>query len=517
MPAVRGHLGTREQSGAGPMKSTIFLSYPSSLEEMAARIELSLEGEGYAVFRDRSALPPGESFDARIRAAVEESDLFVFLITPESVSPGRYTLTELKLVEQRWGHPAGRVLPVLAEATPMEAIPAFLRAVTILKPHGNLVAEVAAEVARLSAPWWRRMLEPRRLVPTVIVALLLAGSAWLGLPSYLERRQQNAEAAALVDRSRPQVEAGNYANAWELLEQANAVAPASREVFEAQEQLAMKLLRGAGLNYPSGDRDSDKALANWARPVLARGSSGASGERLANLLAHMGWADYLRGGFNGSGGFDTVEPDPVKQYRSALEADPANVYAHAMWGFELLRLSRPSAALAEARRHFSAALETGREREYLRDLEVSALLQTFDIPERQREVIRVVNAMRIGKETRPKGWGPGSFKNKVWSIYYFGFVDEDKRAPLLAALPPADHLATFHWLFPADDPEDHGAYWFFNYVFFLAQLREYGGDRAGALVSYSRLLGSARSQKYNSSRAIEMVEQANVAIRRLGG
>jgi hypothetical protein len=427
MPAVRGHLGTREQSGAGPMKSTIFLSYPSSLEEMAARIELSLEGEGYAVFRDRSALPPGESFDARIRAAVEESDLFVFLITPESVSPGRYTLTELKLVEQRWGHPAGRVLPVLAEATPMEAIPAFLRAVTILKPHGNLVAEVAAEVARLSAPWWRRMLEPRRLVPAVIVALLLAGSAWLGLPSYLERRQQNAEAAALVDRSRPQVEAGNYANAWELLEQANAVAPASREVFEVQEQLAMKLLRGAGLNYPNGDRDSDKALANWARPVLARGSSGASGGRLANLLAHMGWADYLRGGFAGSGGF-------------------------------------------------------------------------------------------IGKEMRPKGWGPGSFKNKVWSIYYFGFVDEDKRAPLLAALPPADHLATFHWLFPADDPEsDGGEYWYFNYVFVLAQLREYGGDRAGALVSYSRLLGSARSQKYNSSRAIEMVEQANVAIRRLGG
>ena len=153
-----GHARKVKQSGAGPMKGTIFLSYPSSLEEMAARIELSLKGEGYAVFRDRSALPPGESFDARIRAAVEESDLFVFLITPESVSPGRYTLTELKLVEQRWGHPAGRVLPVLAEATPMEAIPAFLRAVTILKPHGNLVAEVAAEVARLSAPWWRRML-----------------------------------------------------------------------------------------------------------------------------------------------------------------------------------------------------------------------------------------------------------------------------------------------------------------------------------------------------------------------
>ena len=79
------------------MRSTIFLSYPSSLGETAERIELALKGEGYAVFRDRSALPPGESFDARIRAAVEESDLFVFLITPQSVSPGHYTLTELSL------------------------------------------------------------------------------------------------------------------------------------------------------------------------------------------------------------------------------------------------------------------------------------------------------------------------------------------------------------------------------------------------------------------------------------
>lgn len=498
--------------------STIFLSYPSSLEETAARLELSLTGEGHAVFRDRSALPPGESFDARIRAAVEESDLFVFLITPESVSPGRYTLTELKFVEQRWGHPAGRVLPVLAEATPTESIPAFLRAVTILKPHGNLVAEVAAAVARLSAPWWRRMLEPRRLVPAAIAALLLAGSAWLVLPSYLERRQQSAEVAALVDRSRSQIEAGNYADAWKQLEQANAVAPASREVLEAQEQLAMKLLRGAGLSYSSGGRDGSEDLVKRTLPVLARVSAGAKGERLANLLAHMGWADYLRGGRAGSSGLD-----PVTQYRSALEADPANVYAHAMWGFELLRERGSSAALAEARRHFSAALETGREREYLRYLEVSALLQTYtnvwiENPERQREVIRVVNAMRTGKETRPRGWGPGSFKGKVWAIYQFGFVTEDERAPLLAALPPADHLATFRWLFPEDDrAADRGEYWLFEYLFFLAQVEEYGDDRAAALASYRRLLGEFTSKKYNSGRAVKMVEQANVAIRRLGG
>ena len=97
----------------------------------------------------------------------------------------------------------------------------------------------------------------------------------------------------------------------------------------------MKLLRGAGLRYWSGGRARDEDLVKRTLPVLARGASDAKGERLANLLAHMGWADYLRGGLAGSGG-----PDPEKHYRTALEADPANVYAHAMWGFELLRDAR---------------------------------------------------------------------------------------------------------------------------------------------------------------------------------
>ena len=499
------------------MKSTIFLSYPSSLEETAARLELSLKGEGYAVFRDRSALPPGESYDARIHAAVQESDLFVLLITPDSVSPGRYTLTELKFAEERWGHPAGRVLPVMAEPTPIESIPAFLKAVTILKPQGNLVAEVTAAVRRLTAPWWRRMLEPRRLVPAVIAALLLAGTAWLTLPSYLERRHQTAEVATLLARSRTHVDAGNLADAWRTLEQASAIAPASRDVRSAQEQLAMTLLRGAGLSYSSGGTASAEDLARTMLPVLTRGASDAKGERLANLLAHMGWADYLSGGRAGSGG-----PDPTKRYRAALEADPANVYGHGMWGFELLRDRSSPTALAEAKKHFSAALDTGREREYLRILEVSALLQTYtnvwiEDLERQKEVLRVTNAMRTGNETRPRGWAPGSLKAKVWPIYSFGFAAPDARAPLLAALPPAEHLATFGWLFPEDDlPTDRGDYQRFEYLFVLANVEDYGADRAGALASYRRLLAEFASKKYDSRRAVKMAEQASAAIRRLG-
>lgn len=494
---------------------TVFLSYASEQGEAATRIELSLKGEGYSVFRDRSSLPPGQSFDARIRAAVEESDLFIFLISRESISQGRYTLTELTFAEQKWGHPAGHVLPVLVEPVPKDAIPAFLRAVTMLQPRGNVTAEVAAEVARMTAAWWRRMLEPKRLVPTVGVVLILAVGAWMGLPSYLERREQTAWVGALVKQSQSKADSGDHANAWKLLEQANAVAPASSDVFEAQERLAMKLLRAAGVtHFFGGSRGYFEDLVNRTLPVLSRGASGAKGERLANLLAHMGWADYLRER-SGIGGLL-----PAQHYRRALEVDPGNVYAHAMWGFEILRERGSLAAVAEAKRHFSAALESRREREYLRSLQISALLQTYtnvwiEDSERENEAIRVVNEMRINGETRPKGWGPGSLTGKLWSIYHFGFITHDHQAPLLAALPPAEHLSLFRWLFPEDDLPEDGAPSLFHFLFVLAQLQEHGGDRAGALASYRRVLSEFATKRYDSSRATKIGNDANAAIKRL--
>ncbi|HEX9663132.1 MAG TPA: toll/interleukin-1 receptor domain-containing protein [Candidatus Binatia bacterium] len=494
------------------MRSSIFLSYASEQSEAATHIELSLKGDGYSVFRDRTSLPPGESFDARILTAIEESDLFIFLISRDSISQGRYTLTELKFAEQKWGHPAGHVLPVLVEPVPKEAIPIFLRAVTILHPQGNVTAEVAAEVARMTAPWWRRMLQPRRLVPTAAVMLILVVAAWIGLPGYLEHREQERQAVKLEKQSQLKAESGDFTSAWKLLEQANAIAPGSSDVFEAQERLAMKLLRDAGVNYFRGNSSYFEELVNRTLPVLSRGASGAKSERLANLLAHTGWAEYLRERA-GVGGLE-----PAERYRHALDIDPGNVYGHAMWGFEILR---KRGSVAAANQHFSAALESGREHEYLRSLQISALLQTYtnvwiEDPEREKEAIRVANQMRINGETRPKGWGRDSFKGKLWRIYHFGVVTDDRLAPLLAALPPAEHLSLFRWLFPEDDlPKGDGAPSLFNFLFVLAQLEEQAGDRAGALASYRRLLSEFANKGYNSSRANKIASDANAAIKRL--
>lgn len=124
----------------------IFLTYASEQKSIAQSIAFSLRGRGYDVFLDKDDLPPGRSYDEQIETAVARSDYAIFLISPESVTPGRYTLTELEHARRKWRQPDGFVLPVMVAPTDMASVPEFLRAVTILEPKGNVAAEVASQI-----------------------------------------------------------------------------------------------------------------------------------------------------------------------------------------------------------------------------------------------------------------------------------------------------------------------------------------------------------------------------------
>jgi hypothetical protein len=129
----------------------IFLSYSSDRRDLAEQVKLALAGSGHKVFFDRDSLPAGDEYHFRIRKAVEDSDAFVFLISPKSVAPGCYALTELKYAKQKWPDPRQRVLPVMIERTAYDQIPNYLKAVTVLEPEGNIPAEVAAEIEKIRA------------------------------------------------------------------------------------------------------------------------------------------------------------------------------------------------------------------------------------------------------------------------------------------------------------------------------------------------------------------------------
>ena len=161
----------------------IFLSFPSELESAADEIAQSLRNCDYDVFFSHDDLPPGDSFDMRVETAISKSDFMVFLISPESVTRGRYTLTEMGFARTKWPNPSKRVLPVMAVPTPLENVPSYLKAVTILEPEGNMAAETRAAVDRLlgQTPTDRRSGNKSLTLTLAILALMSAFGSYLAM------------------------------------------------------------------------------------------------------------------------------------------------------------------------------------------------------------------------------------------------------------------------------------------------------------------------------------------------
>jgi len=127
----------------------VFISYASEDRGAAEQLHYALTAAGHETFFDRADIEGGADYHQLLRTRIQRSDALVFLISPNSVAPGKYTLTELRWAEEQWRHPRGRVLPVQLAPVPLSEVPGYLRAVSILEAKGNVAAEVAAAVAQL--------------------------------------------------------------------------------------------------------------------------------------------------------------------------------------------------------------------------------------------------------------------------------------------------------------------------------------------------------------------------------
>ena len=101
----------------------IFLSYASEDRAVAEAIHLALSAQGHDVFFDRDDLPPGDEFNIRIRRAIEQTDLFVFLVSAQALDAGSYTLNELDIAEKSWSRPAGHAASSNASADQPRSAP----------------------------------------------------------------------------------------------------------------------------------------------------------------------------------------------------------------------------------------------------------------------------------------------------------------------------------------------------------------------------------------------------------
>jgi TIR domain-containing protein len=160
--------GRRAPGIASRMK--IFISYASEQRPIAEKIAFALRGRGHLAFFDKEDLPPGSSYDEQIVRAIAASDLLVFLISPEAVTAGRYTLTELMFARKKWKAPKGRVLPVMVSPTAPASIPVYLANVEFLTPEGNVAAEVAAVVDDIIPT-----AKPQGILPAAILLGMLSG------------------------------------------------------------------------------------------------------------------------------------------------------------------------------------------------------------------------------------------------------------------------------------------------------------------------------------------------------
>ena len=155
----------------------IFLSYAAEQHRLAEQLDSALVAEGHEVFFAHDSIPAATPFDRAIRDAVRWADLFLYLISPESIAPGSYCLTEIGFARERWPNPAGRVLPVVVAATDPTAFPPYLQSVSALSPEGNLAAEVVAAIERLGR---RHRLALVRSHPFAVTGVCVAAAlgAW---------------------------------------------------------------------------------------------------------------------------------------------------------------------------------------------------------------------------------------------------------------------------------------------------------------------------------------------------
>ncbi|MCM3903139.1 MAG: toll/interleukin-1 receptor domain-containing protein [Pyrinomonadaceae bacterium] len=466
----------------------IFLCYSSSECTTAESIRLALVAEGHEVFFDRSDLPAGGEYHARISLAIKASALFIFLVSPDSLTKGRYTLTELDIAQGQWEHPAGHVLPVLVQPTPIKDLPAYLRAVTLLEPKGDVAADVARAVRQLSSSG-----PGKKLVTGMAIVLVLASViAFL----FTSTRALKNEMADQLSVGRTQEQAHDYAAAWQTYDQA-VQHIASRpmiqwfdrrvltEVTNARTDVVMQWLRDVHL--PSGKKWSE--VVDPLLPTLDEGIVGSEGSRRAEILAHRGWADFLRA----RDGRADLKPEVY--YQHAIDVDPTNAYAHAMWGHWIL-WTRGS--LNDADGHFRQALAGAEHRPYVRGMQLAAL-RNRQGDESDLAQVRVANEMRLAHETLD-----APLRRRLHTIFYFKL--RPNREPKewlkqLASIVPAGELvATYQWLFDdkefllSDEPLA---------PYYLGLLQEAAGDKAEAVRTLQALRATLKPNDTDLRKAVD--------------
>jgi hypothetical protein len=286
-----------------------------------------------------------------------------------------------------------------------------------------------------------------------------------------DRVETRRKIDSLLAAEAVQLQSQDYRAAWQTIEQASHLSPDSPKVQSAQESLAMSWLEDVHLS----ENQKYAEITQKLEPILTRAvAASAPGPQRADLRAHIGWAYFLQAR---DGRFDL---DPTVPYAEAVAEDPNNPFAQAMWGHWILWQN--CSKISDAASHFTAGLASHRQGDFVRRFQLAALLNCQN-EEAALETVRVANAMRVEQ----RAIDPWS-RDHIFSLYYFALGHDSWRPEAVRfvnAVPPAEHVATFHWLFDTMDPGTSNAV---SRTFYLAVLQEAAGQRADAIANYRLVL-----------------------------
>jgi tetratricopeptide (TPR) repeat protein len=335
---------------------------------------------------------------------------------------------------------------------------------------------------------WSGLLKTIGAVSAALSFLLVLNQVTGVLQDFRIHHKEFREAMKIGDQAQ---ERQDYPAAFASFKHAVELDPIDRKAQDSETKAAMLWLENAETTQNQTFTD----IVSQILPVLDRALANAKGQAAADILAHMGWADFLRYREGTREG-----PEIEQSLQRAITIDKNNPYAQVMSGFWVLW---QGGSVDSADGHFAAALASGRERAYVRSLQIAALINScrknVDVA-----LLRVANEMRKNGEPLSH-----SRRAEVLECTIGARVrDRDKLVTALSALPPAEMLSTYDWLY-----DGYSNSWDDNKggrrQFVEANLDEIAGYDAQALPIYKSL------QKSLAGTRSAMVVPVNEAIKRI--
>jgi hypothetical protein len=258
---------------------------------------------------------------------------------------------------------------------------------------------------------------------TAIISLILAARELVTIGT--ERAARARESAEAVAIARQQAARSEFAEAWKSLDHAEDRSRTA-ETDAARLEVAFRWLEEAR-------KPEDKPFSTITDAVLPALDRALIDDkpRRADILAHVGWATFLKSR-------DTGEGNPEPTYRQALAIDPANPYANVMLAHWLLWNRGP---VETARPFLDAAVASGKERAFVRRFQIAGL-RNRSSNEADNELLRVANSMRMQNESVD-----ATSARSLYTVYLYRYLSGTRSIDPQPTDPSAsDQLATFMWL-----------------------------------------------------------------------